>query len=241
MDSYKTAILRILVKRYKNPIEISDLVNGFPSHVKNEVSDSVLYLHTLGYVSIYHSPTGNKYVSLKPQMKREALHLVNPEFSISDKNMHGEITDKMYNTNTQMKQTIPGMGCANRKLATQRSVIGVIILISVLSSWSLLNAYNHLGTADPVLNKVNSIQQQGSSMYINRLMSERNSDLILVSNYIIGPYSFALIQTEYPASFSTSSHDHIDYLNVIIEQTYSTVDKNSIIKVISQDSHKYRI
>jgi hypothetical protein len=99
-----------------------------------------------------------------------------------------------------MKQTIPGMGCANRKLATQRSVIGVIILISVLSLWSLLNAYNHLGTADPVLNKVNSIQQQGSSMYINRLMSERNSDLILVSNYIIGPYSFALIQTEYRLS-----------------------------------------
>jgi hypothetical protein len=238
MDSYKTAILRILVKRYKNPIEISDLVNGFPSHVKNEVSDSVLYLHALGYVSIYHSPTGNKYVSLKPQMKREALHLVNPEFSISDKNMDGEITDK---TNTQMKQTIPGKGCVNRKSATQRSVIGVIILISVLSLWSLLNAYNHLGTADPVLNKVNKIQQQGSSMYINRLTPERNSDLILVSNYIIGPYNFALIQTEYPASSSTSSHDHIDYLNIIIEQTYSTVDKNSIIKVISQDSHKYRI
>lgn len=242
MDSYKTAILRILLKRHRNPIEISNLVDGFPSHFKNEVMSSVLYLHTIGYVSIYHSPTGNKYVSLNLKMKREVLHIVNPELDVSNQNMHLDFTNNSSNTNNDIEEVVPENKCTNILPSVRRSIIGAILLISAVSMLTLLTAYIHPGGADSLSNKINDMQSPIESRPIDYSLPQKSSDLVLVSNYIIEPpYNFAIIQAEYPISVSTSMHHHNLYLSLIIEHIDSRMDGNSIIKIISDNSHRYRI
>ena len=242
MDSYKTAILRILVKRYRNPIEVSSLINGFPNHFKDDVSASLLYLHRLGYVSIYHSPTGNKYVSLNVQMKREILHIVNPEISVPYQNMLLDVTNNLNNTHREAKEAIPKRERISSILSVRQSIIGAILLISAVSMWSLLIPYNHTGNSDALYNKINDLHGLGMNMPIDHLVAERNFDYMLVSDYLIGPpYNFAIIQAEYPAHISTLMHHYNSHLNVIIEQIDSRMYMNSIIKIISDDSHKYRV
>ena len=242
MDSYKTAILRILVKRHKNPIEISNLVDGFPSHFKNEVTSSVLYLHTLGYVSIYHSPTGNKYVSLNLQMKREVLRIVNPELDISNQNMHLDVTNNSSNTNNDIEEAVPEKKCTSILPSARRSIIGAILLVSAVSTWALLTAYINPGGADYLSNKINDMQSSSVSRPIDYSVPQKSSNLMLVSNYLIEPpYNFAIIQAEYPISLSTSIHHYYPYLSVIIEQIDSRMDGNSTIKIISENSHRYRV
>ena len=148
MDSYKTAILRILIKRQKNPIEISSLVDGFPSHFKNEVTSSIFYLHSLGYVSIYHSPTGNKYVSLNLQMKRDILRIVNPELDASNQNMRLDVANNSNNTINDIEKAVPEKKCTSILPSARRSIIGAILLISAVSTWALLTAYINPGGAD---------------------------------------------------------------------------------------------
>jgi len=239
MDSYKTAILRILIKRQKNPIEITSLVDGFPSHFKNEVTSSIFYLHSLGYVSIYHSPAGNKYISLNLEMKRDTLRLVNPELDASYQNMRLD-----YNSNN----TIDGIEKAvSEKKSTsilpsvRRSIIGAFLLIAAVSTWAVLTAYNHPGGADFLSNKISDMQGPSVSRPVDYSLPQKGSDLVLVSNYIIEPpYNFAIIQTEFPISASTSMHHHNSYLRLIVEQIDSRIDVNSVIK-IRENLHRYRV
>jgi hypothetical protein len=85
------------------------------------------------------------------------------------------------------------------------------------------------------------MQGPSVSRPVDYLMPQKGSDLVLVSNYIIDPpYNFAIIQTEFPISASTSMHHHNSYLRLIVEQIDSRIDVNSIIK-IRENSHRYRV
>jgi hypothetical protein len=241
MDSYKTAILRILIKRQKNPIEITSLVDGFPSHFKNEVTSSIFYLHSLGYVSIYHSPTGNKYISLNLEMKRDTLRLVNPDLDASYQNMRLDLNYNSNNTIDGIEKAVTEKKCTSILPSVRRSIIGAFLLIAAVSTWALLTAYNHPGGADFLSNKISDMQGPSVSRPVDYSLPQKGSDLVLVSNYIIEPpYNFAIIQTEFPISASTSMHHHNSYLRLIVEQIDSRIDVNSIIK-ITENSHRYRV
>jgi len=241
MDSYKTAILRILIKRQKNPIEITSLVDGFPSHFKNEVTSSIFYLHSLGYVSIYHSPTGNKYISLNLEMKRDTLRLVNPDLDASYQNMRLDFNYNSNNTIDGIEKAVTEKKCISILPSVRRSIIGAFLLIAAVSTWALLTVYNHPGGADFPSNKISDMQGPSVSRPVDYSLPQKGSDLVLVSNYIIEPpYNFAIIQTEFPISASTSMHHHNSYLRLIVEQIDSRIDVNSIIK-IRENSHRYRV
>ena len=88
-----------------------------------------------------------------------------------------------------------------------------------MSTWALLTAYNHPGGADFLSNKISDMQGPSVSRLVDYSLPQKNSDLVLVSNYVIEPpYNFAIIQTEFPISASTLMHQHNPYLRLIVEQ-----------------------
>lgn len=240
MDSYKTAVLRILVKRQENPIEISNLINGFPNYFKDEVSSAVFHLHTLGYVSIYDSPAGNKYVYLNSQMKREVLRLINPEFDSLNQRPYCNTT-----WNSKEPNKIENDSVSEKKSAivpsVRRSVITGILLLSAVSIWALLTAYNHIGVIDPSYNKINEIQSPSMSKAAD-YSAPQNPHIMLISNIIDWPsYDFTIIQAGYPIYIMNPMHYDSPHHILIIEQIDSTVIGNSIKKITSDDSHRYKI
>jgi hypothetical protein len=84
MDLYKTAILRILFKRQQNTIKLSDLVDGFPDEGKKRVLSSILDLQLLGYITIYDSQSNDKHILLNKFMKKDVLHLIDPDLILSN-------------------------------------------------------------------------------------------------------------------------------------------------------------
>jgi len=241
MDSYKTAILRILLKRQENPIEISTLINGFPTCFKEEVSSSVLFLHSIGYVSIYHSPTGNKYVSLNLKMKLNVLRIINPELDMSSQNLNLDVTCNSNNLNKGRGEVISDNKHISIFPSVRRTIIGVILLVSAVSTWALLTSYNHPGGADPFYNKINDVQAPTVSQPIDYLSPQKSSGLVLISNYVGWPSDIAIIQVEYPVSITNSMHYHDPHHNLVVEQIDSKVVGDPIIKIISEDLHRFRV
>jgi hypothetical protein len=242
MDSYVTAILRILVKRQENPIEISNLIDGFPNYFKAEVSSAVFHLRTLGYISIYHSPTGNKYVYLNLERRREVLRLINPELDASNQHPYCDNTCNSKNINKVENYSVSVSEKKSSMVpSVRRSIIAGILVLSAVSTWALLTTNNHIGVIDPFHNKINQIQRPSVSNSID-YSTPQSARTMLISNILDLPSTdFTIIQAGYPIYIMNPTHygspDHI----LIIEQIDSMVIGGSIKKITSDDSHKYKI
>jgi hypothetical protein len=75
MDPYELAILRILVKRH-TPINIPDLISGFPDNSESSVLDAIYRLNSLGYVSIDDRTYYQRYILLTEEKRKEAVEIV---------------------------------------------------------------------------------------------------------------------------------------------------------------------
>jgi hypothetical protein len=240
MDSYKTAILRILVKRQENPIEISNLISGFPNYFKDEVSSAVFHLQTLGYVSIYHSPEGNNYVYLNMRMRREVLSLIGAEIDARNQHPHCDTS-----SNSKVTAKVQTKSVSEKKSvlvpSVRGSIIACILLLSAVSTWTLLTAFNHIGALDPSYNKINEIQRPSVSKSVDYSMPQSHH-IMLISNIMDGPsYDFTIIQADYPIYIINPIQHDIQHQILVIGQVDSTGIGNTVKKITSNDSHRYKI
>ncbi|HET7147221.1 MAG TPA: hypothetical protein VFI73_01870 [Candidatus Nitrosopolaris sp.] len=70
--------MRILVKKH-HPINLANLINGFPDNSGDNVLQAVSNLHFLGYISVYDSL--RHYISLSKDRRKEVLQIVNPNLN----------------------------------------------------------------------------------------------------------------------------------------------------------------
>ena len=130
MDLYKTAILRILFKRQQNSIKLSDLVDGFPDEGKRVLS-SILDLQLLGYITIYDSQSNDKHILLNKFMKKDVLHLIDPDLIISNQAISENGNDnKIQLRKNKVEDLRPQKRYAGLMVTKTKMVVGAIFILS---------------------------------------------------------------------------------------------------------------
>jgi hypothetical protein len=87
LNSFETAILRILVKRNLRPIAIHNLIEGFPDGSEDKVNYAISNLENLELISILSGfPIEEKYVIYNHDKKQEILKIIDPLYSKINEN-----------------------------------------------------------------------------------------------------------------------------------------------------------
>ncbi len=87
LNSFETAILRILVKRNQFPITIHGLIEGFPDGSENNVVSAISNLRGLNYVFIVPGdPEEEENIVYNLEKKNEILKIIDPLQEIKSEN-----------------------------------------------------------------------------------------------------------------------------------------------------------
>jgi hypothetical protein len=75
VNTFQVAVLRILIKRQQQPLQLSTLVNGFPDDCEDSVLSAISSLRLDGYILLDdYQPNG--YVSINRERRKEILQIV---------------------------------------------------------------------------------------------------------------------------------------------------------------------
>jgi hypothetical protein len=168
------------------------------------------------------------------------LRLINPEVDASNKHPYLDTACDSKNINK-----VENYSVFEKKSAivpsVRRSIIAGILVLSAVSTWALLTTNNHIGVIDPFHNKINEVQRPSVSNSID-YPTPQSPRTMLISNIMDWPSNdFTIIQAGYPIYIMNPTHYNSPHHILIIEQIDSMTIGNSIKKIASEDSHKYKI
>jgi hypothetical protein len=222
MDLYKTAILRILFKRQQNSIKLSDLVDGFPDEGKKRVLSSILDLQLLGYITIYDSQSNDKHILLNKFMKKDVLHLIDPDLIISNQAISENGNDnKIQLRKNKVEHLRPQKRYAGLMVTKTKMVVGAIFILSGIVLGLVMATYNQVAQTDPFQNySLHVIQKNVQNIPAYYLTNNISPDLILVSGQVADPDILTVTHIHpilYPISdgyirglelFNTTNHEN---------------------------------
>ena len=222
MDFYKTAILRILFKRQQNSIKLSDLVDGFPDEGKKRVLSSILDLQLLGYITIYDSQSNDKHILLNKFMKKDVLHLIDPDLIISNQAIFEDSNvNKIRLRKNKVEDLKPEKKYAGLMVTKTKMVVGAIFILSGIVFGLVIATYNQVAQTDPFQNySLHVIQEKVQNIPAYYLTNNISRDLILVSGQVADPDILTVTHIHpilYPISdgyisglelFNTTNHEN---------------------------------
>ena len=141
MDIYEIAVLRILVKK-RNPIKVSNLIDGFPDNSENNVLQAVSNLHFLGYIAVYDSLP--QHISLTKDMRKEVLKIVTPNLNKPTQTKQYLSNTKIVNSNrvTNADEIKNNRTISSRPVVVTRTIALAVILIgSVIAGGASMLGY----------------------------------------------------------------------------------------------------